>query len=84
MRNELFIAKETELENKYYDRIFGISLTNSVDDGKTLGVDMGVAFEMFLANAEKGAGYQGGGECTAEEWTEILEDVKALRALGRK
>lgn len=73
--NELFIAKKEELEKKYDARVRGISKANNVD--------MGVAFDMFVANAERGTAYPGGGECTTEEWAEIIQDVKDMRALGR-
>jgi len=74
-RNELFCVMKEELEAKYSERISGIAIENDVD--------LGVAWDMFVANAERGTAYAGGGDCTVEEWAEILEDVKNLRALGR-
>lgn len=73
--NELFKAKKTELEAKYEDRIRGIGDVNDVG--------MGVAFDMLVANAERGTAYPGGGDCTVDEWSEIVADVAELRALGR-
>ena len=73
--NELFTAKKEELEAKYDERIRGIAIENDVD--------LGVAFDMLVANAERGTAYPGAGNCTVEEWAEIVKDVADLRALGR-
>lgn len=80
--NELFEAKKAELEVKYADRIAGISEANGFGDNPT--VDKGVAFDFLASNVERGTNYIGGGECTVEEWDELIADFKALRALARK
>jgi hypothetical protein len=79
--NELFEAKKTELEIKYADRIAGIAEANGFGENAT--IDKGVAFDFLASNVERGTNYVGGGECTVEEWTELIEDFKALRILGR-
>ena len=75
MINEAFTKKREELEAKYHDRIAGIS--------RACDVDMGFAWDRFVANAERGTAYPGGGDCTVDEWSEIVADVATLRALGR-
>lgn len=75
MFNEKFVAKEMELKTKYADIIAGIAEANEMD--------LGVGFDMLAANVERGTNYVGGGDCTALEWTELIEDFKALRALAR-
>lgn len=71
MINKVFAAKKAELEAKYAARVAGIS--------KTQNVDMGVAFDMLISNAERGTNYAGAGTATVEEWAELIEDAKALR-----
>lgn len=75
--NELFENKMKELKLKYEDRIAGIATAQEPE------VDLGVGFDMLAANVERGTNYVGGGECTVEEWTELIEDFKALRATAR-
>jgi hypothetical protein len=75
--NELFEAKKAELEVKYADRIAGIATAQEPE------VDLGVGFEMLASNVERGTNYVGGGECTVEEWSALIEDFKALRATAR-
>lgn len=75
MINKVFAEKKAELEAKYHDRVAGIS--------KTQNVDMGVAFDMLISNAERGTNYTGGGEATVEEWAELIKDAKVLRETAR-
>ena len=70
--NAIFNEKLDNLKLKYATRIAGIAVANEVD--------LGVATDMLISNAERGTAYAGGGECTVEEWAEIVADVKDLRA----
>ena len=76
MINKAFEEKKEELEKKYDAKIRGIAIANDVD--------MGVAWDMLVSNAERGSVYPGAGRCTTEEWAELIEDIKAMRALGRE
>lgn len=75
MINVEFKAKKTELETKYAYKIAGLGIANDVDKG--------VAFDMLAANVERGAQYKGAGECTTEEWAELIKDFADLKALAR-
>jgi len=75
MVNRDFMTKKNELIKKYYDQIAGISIHNEVD--------LGVAFEMLLANARnRGKGYslyEGAGEIDYDALDKDIAELDVLR-----
>ena len=76
MVNKEFMAKKNELIKKYWESVVGISNENNVD--------IGVAFEMLLANARnRKTGYPvyaGVGEI---DYDELDKDIAGLDATRR-
>lgn len=75
MVNKEFMAKKNELIKKYWESVVGISNENNVD--------IGVAFEMLLANARNRNTeypvYVGAGEIDYKELDKDIAELDATR-----
>ena len=77
MVNKEFMAKRNELIKKYFDNI---SIASSDHN-----VDVGIAFEMLLANVRsKEAGLDAQYAVGAVDYAELEKDIAELDALRRK